>query len=429
MKRIFCMAVLVGSVFVVSAAVPEVSNVRASQGKYSRKVTINYDLTGASAVITLDVLTNGVSIGAANITQATGVGQKVEPGVDKEIVWDVLVSWPNHKIETESVDFKVTAWALDDPPPVMVVELTGDKAIRFYEDVAQLDGGVTNVKYKTDCLVFRKIPAKGAVFTMGGKAGDSGSRLPHKVGFTNDFYLGIYEVTQKQLLTMTVGTLGLPDGWRGSHEQFTTLADADLLPAQSVAYGRGDDANKYYSLMAWNQWSVTDVQGTRTINVNALLSKIRAHTGLKADLPTSAQWEFACRAGAVGPYYNGKGAEDLGEIAWYDGNCTNELTQTAEPHPVGLKAPNAFGLYDMLGNVWEYVLDKYWSDSYPFAAYEIEPPGPASNTGGTITARGGNYVNEAGNCMNYNPVPRYCYNLPDESSPYGFRLWAPAEVP
>lgn len=428
-NRLFFTMMLTGGALVASAAVPVVSNVRAEQDKTSRKVTITYDLADAPAVITFDVLTNGVSIGAANITHAEGVGEKTEAGTDKTIVWDALVSWPNKKIKTESVDFKVTAWATDDPPPVMVVDLAGDRKVRFYEDVVQLDGGVTNAKYKTDALVFRKIPAKGAVFTMGGVKGNGDGYLPHKVAFTKDFYLGVYPVTQKQLLTMTYNTSGLADGWRGSADKWTVLPDADLLPAQSVGYGQGDNANKYYSLMAWNSWSVTSAQGTRTITGSALLSKIRTFTGLKMDLPTSAQWEFACRAGTTGLYYNGKDAAHLGEIAWYADNSADEQTSVAQTHPVGLKEPNAWGLYDMLGNVWEYVLDLYWSSTYPYGAYEIDPPGPSANANNNITVRGGNFLSGAGSCTACQISNRYVQNKPDEDSPYGFRLWAPAEVP
>src|SRR5205823_843073 len=74
-------------------------------------------------------------------------------------------------------------------------------------------------------------------------------------------------------------------------------------------------------------------------------------TELPITLPTEAQWEYACRAGTKGPYYSGDTEEALRKVAWYREN-SGETS-----HPVGQKEPNAWGLYDMLGNVWEPCID------------------------------------------------------------------------
>jgi len=110
-------------------------------------------------------------------------------------------------------------------------------------------------------------------------------------------------------------------------------------------------------------------------------------------LPTEAEWEYAARGGTSSPYY-----ADREEIAWYD------LNSQGRTHPVGLKQPNSFGLYDMLGNVQEWCSDwdnsKYYSNSPP-----VDPPGASSgrfreHRGGTwysiaertrVSARWGNY--------------------------------------
>jgi formylglycine-generating enzyme required for sulfatase activity len=108
-------------------------------------------------------------------------------------------------------------------------------------------------------------------------------------------------------------------------------------------------------------------------------------TAMGGRLPTEAEWEYAARAGSSAPYYG-----VISQIAWYASNSDDT------PHPVGKKQPNAFGLYDMLGNVSEWVLDRYFNkydfDS-PATGPEVQQP-LASNA--TATARGGFWQNDAG---------------------------------
>ena len=105
--------------------------------------------------------------------------------------------------------------------------------------------------------------------------------------------------------------------------------------------------------------------------------------GNRYRLPTEAEWEYAARAGTTGDRY----AANLDAIAWYDDNSEGRT------HPVGQKAPNAWGLHDMLGNVYEWVAD--WYDSYPRGTV-TDPRGPAS--GSFRVTRGGGWVSIAGAC-------------------------------
>jgi formylglycine-generating enzyme required for sulfatase activity len=127
--------------------------------------------------------------------------------------------------------------------------------------------------------------------------------------------------------------------------------------------------------------------------------------GYKFSLPTEAQWEYACRAGTTTALNNGR---DLDKVGWYEKNSGRST------HPVGKKKPNAWGFYDMHGNVCEWCRDWY---EYSYNGDETDPKGPSS--GSDRVYRGGSWFNIAGRCRAANrnrdsPSIRY-FNL-------GFRL-------
>jgi formylglycine-generating enzyme required for sulfatase activity len=166
----------------------------------------------------------------------------------------------------------------------------------------------------------------------------------HRVTLTKAFYLGRYEVTQAQWVAR-----------RGYNPSFfqspSTQVPADQVPNRPV------DRMSWYSCHLFNL----------------------GRTSFR--LPTEAEWEFACRAGTQTPFYNGSTDENtLGTLAWCS---TNSDGQT---HPVGLKAANALGFHDMLGNVWEWVND--WYGTYPSGA-QTDPTGPVS--GSSRVVRGGSW--------------------------------------
>ena len=177
-----------------ASAAPSVSNVSMTQARDSRLVTIRYELQDEPAVITLDVLTNGVSIGGRNLRDlvdpnAGGLGSPVNRLVgvgEHTVLWRPDKTWPGYKFTNGEVSVSVTAWATNQPPDYMVIDCTTKSNVWYYLDAdSHPEGDVTNDVYRTTRLVMRRIPAAGVKWRMGT------SSSTRYVTFTNDYYMGI----------------------------------------------------------------------------------------------------------------------------------------------------------------------------------------------------------------------------------------------
>ena len=179
-------------------AVPEVSNVVFTQPPEGGKATISYSLQNGPAVITVDIRTNGVSIGEQNFANVSGdVNCKVSGDTAHQISWKPHKSWPGHAF-SGGVDAVVTAWSLDNPPDYMVVDLANENAApRYYVSTNALPGGLFgNDVYRTSMLVMRKIAAADVPWTM------CAGNVPHAVTLDADYYIGVFEFTQGQYYTL-----------------------------------------------------------------------------------------------------------------------------------------------------------------------------------------------------------------------------------
>ena len=187
----------------------------------------------------------------------------------------------------------------------------------------------------------------------------------HTVKITRPFYLGTHQVTQGQYQAVMGNN---PSDFKGS----------DDLPVESVSW--------FDAIAFCNRLSEREKR-TPFYRINGTEVTVLGGDGYR--LPTEAEWEYACRAGSATLYPFGDNASALGEFAWYDKNSENKT------HPVGQKSPNAWGLHDMLGNVWEWCADwyeaKYYASSPP-----ADPPGASGASYRVI--RGGGWRNAPGCC-------------------------------
>lgn len=325
----------------------------ASQDPVSRIVRADFTLT-EKAIFIVDVRTNiapgsaeTASIGAENFKSLRNAldeldvvpGNRVMPAGDYKLVWKPSKDWPNWKLEN-TVSIQVKAYRLASPPNYMVVDaksgLSLENRLTFYETAEDLpQGGLTNMIYKESKLVMRRIPAAGIKWRMGDPESTT-TYAPRYITLTEDYYMAVFEFTKGQCRSFGLYTTTAAGDMTADQMHFTTVRGGTWPAGGHDAIANGTD-----------------------------LDKIRNRTGLKFDLPTSAQWEFACRAGTGTTYYWGDSVSDIAEY---------ETIGSAGK--VGLHKPNGFGLYDMSGNLSEVTLD-LWSDTPPESPL-IDPPGPAT---------------------------------------------------
>jgi formylglycine-generating enzyme required for sulfatase activity len=208
-------------------------------------------------------------------------------------------------------------------------------------------------------IVMKDIPA--GTFTMGSDSSvDEGAQPPHQVTLSA-FRMQETDVTQEQYLAVT--------GKNPSY--FDTGTGASLRPVEQVSWFNAVKFCNALSVLS----GLTAVYDTSTWIAD--FSK----TGYR--LPTEAQWEYACRAGSITEYWWGPDTNGMGARTWSQNN-SNGTTQ-----PVATKLANAFGLYDMTGNVWQWCND--WYGPYP-AGVATDPTGVATGPGRVL--RGASWGND-----------------------------------
>ena len=203
----------------------------------------------------------------------------------------------------------------------------------------------------TNSIGMKLVLIPAGEFIMGSPESDADAfeneHPQHRVKITKPFYLGVTEVTQEQYE-------------RVMGENPSQFKDDPQRPVETVSW---EDADKF-------------------------CERLSEKEGKMYHLPTEAEWEYACRAGSTTKWCFGDSESQLGDYAWYD-----EEYGSGSTHPVGQKKPNAWGLYDMHGNVWEWCVD--WKADYVNSS-SSDPTGPSS--GSSRVFRGGSWYYTARNC-------------------------------
>ena len=401
--------VLLLALMTLSASADVVSGITCRQRwPWNGKVDIDYTLnsSNAGAVFSLSfygrigdgepfVLSTVEGDGQYGLTFGSG---------SKRLTWDSTADL-GHTVNSSQVKIAIAAEDVTGNATYIAFDLTGNTVGYSSTAPSAAEGAVS----KLTQVWFRRVEA--GTFVMGSSSSepyhDATTEGEHTVTITKPFYMGVFEMTQKQYETIFGENPSLP-AYQG-----------DARPVDRVSY---DDLRGETSGATWPTY--TD----HRVDADSFFGVFRARFGNQFifDLPTEAQWEMACRD---------KGTSDRttsgfwGSGVWNDGSAiqgtdhdTNldDLANYAddsdpEPHEVGTKDPNSIGIYDMHGNVEEWCLDLFMPD---ITSYTLDPVGPPTSWSGNRVFRSGDCCTHAGGCRS---AARSSMNPGNRLSEDGFR--------
>ncbi len=354
-----------------------VDNMTITQDAVSHRVAVNYTLgttpSGARAIVTAQVRVSGEPVNGQHLLGDVNLELEAGPHT---FYWFPDIDVPGTDLKNVTVDIEV--WKTNVPPAYIAFDMRWqggelNHPPYFFNSTNELAGTINSDVWRTDYLLMRRINANGALFRRGESTAGKGYENRY-VTFTNDYYIGVFELTQGQfgncvtnLTNPSRNHVRVGETWRACPLDYISVPDFRIggIGAENV----------------W-PYSGREVGGK---DVSKPLAMIRKCTGAMLDMPTEAQWEFACRAGTGTKFYNGTDSfADSGSRNKNNpsGNTTTTWTNTKLPDAaieeggtarVGSFAPNPWGLYDMYGNVWEMCLDQY-VDGETFEQNTVDTP-------------------------------------------------------
>ena len=428
MKKLFLISMMaaVGTAW----AAPSVEVTQTAWDDALNAVRVDYTVSDGPAVVTFSVKKKGgEAVSDTEVTRLTGDVNRLVTGGDHSFAWYPQTAWPKETLAADALEAVVTAWATNDPPPFMVIDLESPESVRYYATKEAFPGGFGSKMYKTGKLVMRRIPAAGVTFNMGRTSADRSyenyyfkdCETQHPVTFTKDFYLAVYETTQAQHAHIMSSY--------PKRAPRSVVGYTDVHPDEALTvYGAAENHDGIYGYIgALRRTDYYWSEDGHKVSDASIIGRFRALTGVELDLPTESQWEYACRAGTDTVYYDGSFCPS--NIAWgiyYADKFGFERIPTGTQE-VGLLQPNGWDLYDMSGNVAEVCLDVYAAQP-DYTGDETDPKGPASRSV-TVVIRGGGWKSRvdwyARSAWRGSISNGSNYNVTQE---IGYRLYAPAQA-
>lgn len=421
----------------VADVVPAAVTITGVEQGEDRTVTVAY-AADREQIVTFGVETNAgdgawIRLPGENLRHLSGDFAMLRPAGAGVIRWSPDFAGFDAAFAAGRIRFVVNAYERDNPPDYLVVDLAEKTSaahprLRFYERAEDLPGGLLgNEDYRMRLIVLRRIRARGVPWVMGSSAFETGratDETPHQVTLAADYWIGVFPLTYAQTEIIYgkrfAASLNFPVRKELRLKDRVFYSTYEPI-ARGTAYPEAPAAN-----------SVPGLLRARCVNAEG-------EAMLAFDLPSEAQWEFACRAGTTDGCWNNGAPIDPDWTGNYPVSATlpgrylagadasaiwaDKATTDPDVHgtPIaGSYAPNAFGLYDMHGGVWEYCLDTYAAD--------ITSQNGAVQTGGSAyVKRGGSWSSRADLCRSARRASESAVYSGDRQE-NGLRIAAPLDI-